>query len=104
MYDTNQTQHQLDDLYARHDRERGGALVVVGYILAIVIPIVGFILGIVTITRPERAQSKHGIWIVVLSVIAFAAYVVIFMAVAAHAAAHAQCVSDAYQPSMLSAC
>jgi hypothetical protein len=49
-----------------------GGLVAAGYVFAVLIPLVGFILGIVTITRPSRATSKHGLWIIILSVVVFA--------------------------------
>jgi hypothetical protein len=48
-----------------------GGLVACGYVFAVLIPLVGFILGIVTITRPSKATSRHGIWIIVLSVVVF---------------------------------
>jgi hypothetical protein len=66
------------------DGEHQGGLVAVGYILAVLMPFVGFILGIVTVTRPSRATSKHGIWIIVLSIVAF----LIFYAVLASNAAN----------------
>ncbi len=44
-------------------------LVVAGYIFAILIPVVGFILGIVAVTRSDKRISKHGVWIIVLSVV-----------------------------------
>lgn len=47
-------------------------LVVVGYITAVVIPIVGFILGIVAATRRYEPQTaRHGVWVIVVSVVAF---------------------------------
>jgi len=51
-------------------------LIGAGYIFAVLIPLVGFILGIVVATRPDNRTSKHGIWIIVLSVVVF----VIFLA------------------------
>jgi hypothetical protein len=51
-----------------------GGLVITGYILAVLIPLVGLILGIVTITRPAQATKKHGIWIILLSIVAFAIF------------------------------
>jgi len=54
-------------------------LVIAGYILAVVIPIVGFILGIVAVTRPDKRISKHGVWIIVLSVVAFAIYIALIV-------------------------
>ena len=48
------------------------SLAIVGYVMAIVIPIVGFILGIVAATRQsDPSSSRHGVWIVVASVAAF---------------------------------
>lgn len=44
-------------------------LVIAGYILAVLVPLVGFILGIVAATRPQRRISKHGVWIVVVSIV-----------------------------------
>jgi hypothetical protein len=49
------------------EMQRG--LVICGYVFAVLIPIVGFILGIVVVTRPSKATSKHGVWIIVLSVV-----------------------------------
>lgn len=51
--------------------EYQGGLVAGGYILAIFLPFIGFIIGIVVATRPGRATSKHGIWIILLSILAF---------------------------------
>lgn len=51
--------------------EYQGGLVALGYIFAVLMPFVGFILGIVTVTRPSRATSKHGIWIILLSIVVF---------------------------------
>jgi len=42
------------------EQQTAGALVVVGYVTAAVLPLIGFILGIVVATRPVRATSKHG--------------------------------------------
>ena len=43
-------------------------LVIVGYITAVVIPIVGLIIGIVLAARPDRRVSRHGVRIVVASI------------------------------------
>jgi hypothetical protein len=56
-------------------------LVISGYVFAVLIPLVGFILGIVVVTRPSKATSRHGVWIIVLSVV---------VAIAAYAALHAR--------------
>jgi|tagenome__1003787_1003787.scaffolds.fasta_scaffold20662610_1 hypothetical protein len=60
--------------------DSAGALVVVGYIMAVLIPLVGFILGIVAATRPSRATSKHGVWIIVVSVVVFILWLAIVVA------------------------
>jgi hypothetical protein len=53
-------------------------LVVVGYITAVIIPIVGFILGIVAATRRDDPQTaRHGVWVIVVSVVAFFIWVAI---------------------------
>jgi hypothetical protein len=62
-------------------------LVVAGYVLAVLIPIVGFILGIVAVTRPDKRTSKHGVWIIVVSVIAFVLWIAILAAASAGAGA-----------------
>lgn len=57
--------------------EGPGALVVIGYLTAALIPLVGFILGIVVATRPAKVMSKHGAWIILVSIVAFVIYVVL---------------------------
>jgi hypothetical protein len=64
------------------DREAAGGLVVVGYITAVLMPLIGFILGIVVATRPAKVTSKHGAWIIVVSIIAF----ILWLAIIAHSA------------------
>ena len=61
------------------ERESAGALVVIGYITAVLMPIVGFILGIVVATRPAKVTSKHGAWIIVLSIVAFVVYLALII-------------------------
>lgn len=46
-------------------------LVNLGYITAIIMPLIGFILGIVVVTRPDRRVSKHGARIIALSIVVF---------------------------------
>jgi uncharacterized membrane protein YhaH (DUF805 family) len=57
--------------------EMATGLVVVSYVLAALMPLIGFILGLVVVTRPVKATSKHGIWIIVLSIVAFIAWIAI---------------------------
>lgn len=59
---------------ATAERESAGTLVVAGYITAVLIPLVGFVLGIVATTRPAKATARQGPWIIVLSVVAFVIY------------------------------
>jgi hypothetical protein len=58
--------------------ESAGTLVVVGYIMAVLIPVLGFGFGIVAATRPAKATAKQGPGIIVLSVVAFIIYLALF--------------------------
>jgi hypothetical protein len=54
-------------------------LVVLGYITAIAMPLIGFILGIVVATRPgSKANSRHGVWIIVVSLVASVVWILVF--------------------------
>ncbi len=57
--------------------ESARRLVVLGYITAIAMPPIGFILGIVVATRPIKAYSKHGVWIIVVSIVASVVWIVV---------------------------
>lgn len=65
----------------RSDEEGPGntGLVVIGYVLAVFVPLAGFILGIVVATRPQKRLSKHGVWIVVVSIVVTALYIVVVL-------------------------
>jgi 4-amino-4-deoxy-L-arabinose transferase-like glycosyltransferase len=52
-------------------------LVVVGYILAVAMPPIGFVLGLVVVSRGARAKSRHGALIIAVSVVAAVAWAVI---------------------------
>lgn len=52
-------------------------LVVLGYITAVSMPPIGLILGIVVATRPTKTNSKHGASIIVISIIASFAWILI---------------------------
>ena len=54
-------------------------LVVAGYVFAVLIPLVGFILGVIAATRPQKQISKHGIWIVVVSIVITLVYLVVVL-------------------------
>ncbi len=58
-------------------RERALRIVVLGYITAVAIPPVGFILGIIVATRPNRTNAKHGVAIIVISLIASVLWVLV---------------------------
>lgn len=45
-------------------------LVVAGYIVAIAMPPIGFVLAIVLARRPAKAYAKHWPWIMAISVVA----------------------------------
>ena len=44
-------------------------LIVVGYILALAMPPIGFAIGFVLVLSPS-VRSRHGVWIVVVSIVA----------------------------------
>jgi hypothetical protein len=53
---------------------------VAGYVVAVVLPIVGFIVGIILVNRPEKASIKQGLWMIALSVLAaFVLFVVLIV-------------------------
>ena len=57
--------------------ESARRLVVLGYITAVAMPLIGFILGIVVATRPVKAHSKHGVWIIVVSIVASVLWILV---------------------------
>jgi hypothetical protein len=61
---------------ARSDRDY--RLVVLGYITAVAMPLIGLILGIVVATRPNKASSRHGAWIIGLSILGSILWLVVF--------------------------
>ena len=58
--------------------ERAYRLVVLGYITAVAMPPVGFIISIVVASHPPRPNSKHWVWIMIISIIAAAGWTLIF--------------------------
>jgi hypothetical protein len=52
-------------------------LVVLGYITAVALPLIGFILGIVVANRPTKTYSKHGVWIIVVSIISAVLWILV---------------------------
>ena len=59
-------------------RASPGRLVVLGYITAFAIPLLGLILGIIVVTRPARATARHGRWIIGISIIASVVWALVF--------------------------
>jgi hypothetical protein len=55
-----------------------GRLVVLGYITAFALPLLGLVLGFVIATRPARETSRHGRWIIGLSILASVIWVLVF--------------------------
>lgn len=53
-------------------------LVVLGYITAVAMPLIGLIVGIVIAIRPTKAHSRHGVWIIGLSIIASVGWLAVF--------------------------
>jgi hypothetical protein len=45
-------------------------LVVLGYITAVAMPPVGFIMGLVLAVRLSKPESRRGLWIIALSIVA----------------------------------
>jgi hypothetical protein len=57
--------------------ENARRLVALGYITAVGMPFVGFILGISILIRLPKPNSKHGAWIIAISVVASVVWVLI---------------------------
>ncbi|HUA05694.1 MAG TPA: hypothetical protein VMB27_17430 [Solirubrobacteraceae bacterium] len=55
-----------------------GRLVVLGYITAFALPLLGLFLGIVVATRPAPATARHGRWIIGISIVASVIWVLVF--------------------------
>jgi hypothetical protein len=53
-------------------------LVVLGYIVAVAIPPIGFVVAIVLARRPTKLNSKHWLWIMIISIIAAVGWSLIF--------------------------
>lgn len=58
------------------EKEQGvTGVIIAGYVFALLMPIVGFILGLTQINR-----NRHGLWVVILSVVAFFAWYAVLQA------------------------
>lgn len=45
-------------------------VVVLAYIVAVSMPPIGFILGLILAIRFEKPASKHGVWVIAVSIVA----------------------------------
>lgn len=54
-------------------QQEASGIIIAGYIFAVLMPIVGFILGLTQVNR-----NRHGIWVVVVSVVAFVVWLAVF--------------------------
>jgi hypothetical protein len=52
-------------------------IVALGYITAIAMPMIGLVIGIVILLRAGKPASKHGVWIIVVGIIASLLWVLI---------------------------
>jgi hypothetical protein len=52
-------------------------VVTVGYVMAVLFPIIGVIVGLVLLGNANPANKKHGGWVVLASVVAFVVWVAI---------------------------
>lgn len=66
--------------WTENRRQKGSAVQqggspALGYILAVIIPIIGFIIGIVYLAGSDPNKKKHGGWVMGLSVLAGVIYI-----------------------------
>lgn len=57
---------QLPGTAAGEKEQEATGVIIAGYIFAILMPIVGFIIGLTQVNR-----NRHGLWVVIASVVAF---------------------------------
>lgn len=55
--------------------QNASGVVVAGYIFAVLMPLIGFIIGLTQINR-----SRHGLWVVIASIVAFFVWIAIVAA------------------------
>ena len=53
---------------------------IAGYIFAVLMPLVGFILGIISAVKPKPQGTNHGVFIIIVSVVAFLFWMMILSA------------------------
>jgi hypothetical protein len=54
-------------------------LVVLGYITAVALPLIGLFIGIIAVTRPAKATARHGWWIIAISIVASIIWTLVFV-------------------------
>ncbi len=42
---------------------------VAGFILALVLPLFGLIVGVILVRRPDKQAARHGVWIIAISLL-----------------------------------
>lgn len=52
-----------------------------GYVTALIVPLIGFFVGLALIARPDDNEGRDGAWIVGLSLVGWAAYAIILAAI-----------------------
>jgi hypothetical protein len=52
-------------------------IVVLGYVLALGMPPIGFAIGALLAVGPAKVRSRHGLWIILVSIIAAGAWALI---------------------------
>jgi hypothetical protein len=91
------------------EQPKGG--VVLGYVMAILMPLVGFIIGVVLATRPDR-RSKHGWRVIAVSCVAFTIYLALIISAANSAVnqvntqlnSYSQCINNAQTLAQMDKC
>jgi hypothetical protein len=58
-------------------RASASRLVVLAYIVAVSMPPIGFILGLIVAIRFDKPASKQGVWVIALSVVAALVWIAI---------------------------
>jgi triphosphoribosyl-dephospho-CoA synthetase len=59
---------------------RASRLVIAGYVLAVAMPIAGFVIGVILVNRSEARTVKQGLWMIALSVVAtFVLFVILIV-------------------------
>jgi uncharacterized membrane protein len=59
-------------------RQMPSRLVVLGYITAFAMPLLGLLVGIVCVTRPNKMTARHGRWIIAISIVASVIWALVF--------------------------